>query len=102
MRFSCPVEGCDKAYATSMGIYQHKRSKHPWLINQRAWRGQKCTPLAAPELGPMRLLRARLVALAGSALPGEEGGPLGDRASRLHSSPSFHRIIPPRLSARRA
>ena len=36
MRFSCPVEGCDKAYATSMGIYQHKRSKHPWLINQRA------------------------------------------------------------------
>ena len=30
----------DQAYATSMGIYQHKRSKHPWLINQRE-RGYK-------------------------------------------------------------
>ena len=34
-RFECPMEGCDKAYSTSMGLYQHKRAKHPWLIKQR-------------------------------------------------------------------
>ena len=24
-----------KAYTSSVGLYQHKRSKHPWLIKQR-------------------------------------------------------------------
>lgn len=34
-RFECEAMGCDKAYATSMGLYQHKRAKHPWLVKQR-------------------------------------------------------------------
>ena len=34
-RFVCPSPGCAKAYRTSMGLYQHKRTKHPWLIKQR-------------------------------------------------------------------
>ena len=34
-RFICPEAGCHMAYTSSVGLYQHKRSKHPWLIKQR-------------------------------------------------------------------
>ena len=34
-RFICPEPGCHMAYTSSVGLYQHKRSKHPWLIKQR-------------------------------------------------------------------
>jgi len=32
--FFCPVEGCDKAYASYGGLYLHKRAYHPELINR--------------------------------------------------------------------
>ena len=32
--FECEL--CSKRYASSASLYQHKRSKHPWLINSRA------------------------------------------------------------------
>ena len=53
MRFACPVEGCDKAYATSMGIYQHKRSKQPQLVHARHMRRPSpavCWPCARPNV----------------------------------------------------
>ena len=33
--FVCPEPNCDKAYPSAAGLYQHKRSMHPWLINRR-------------------------------------------------------------------
>ena len=33
--FVCPEAGCGMAYGSSAGLYQHKRAKHPWLINRR-------------------------------------------------------------------
>jgi hypothetical protein len=32
--FFCPVEGCDKAYASYGGLYLHKRAYHPELIGR--------------------------------------------------------------------
>ena len=37
LRFLCPAKGCDKAYASSAGLYQHKRAHHPEMINKRAY-----------------------------------------------------------------
>ena len=34
-RFKCPSLGCGKAYASSAGLYQHKRAAHPYLIKRR-------------------------------------------------------------------
>ena len=34
--FPCPVKSCLKAYATSGDLYQHKRVKHPQLVEQQA------------------------------------------------------------------
>lgn len=34
-RFACPAPGCLKIYASSAGLYQHKRAHHPELINRR-------------------------------------------------------------------
>jgi len=34
-RFICTVDGCAKAYASSPGLYQHRRAHHPELINYR-------------------------------------------------------------------
>jgi hypothetical protein len=34
-RFGCPAPGCMKIYASSAGLYQHKRAHHPELINRR-------------------------------------------------------------------
>ena len=44
-RFKCPDPDCPMAtmgYTSSVGLYQHKRSKHPWLIKQRPRRERYC------------------------------------------------------------
>ena len=55
--FACPVEGCDKAYTTNSGLYQHKRSKHPEKIKRRVPLGAPTHPLqptltCTPQEGP--------------------------------------------------
>ena len=37
--FSCPAAGCDLSYETSAGLYQHKRNKHPEMIQARGSHG---------------------------------------------------------------
>ena len=34
-RFGCPAPGCAKVYASSAGLYQHKRAHHPEMIKRR-------------------------------------------------------------------
>ena len=35
LRFSCQAPGCGKSFASSAGLYQHKRAHHPQMINRR-------------------------------------------------------------------
>ena len=44
-RFKCPSLGCCKAYASSAGLYQHKRAAHPHLIKQRKAKEEEESPL---------------------------------------------------------
>ena len=37
--FACPVAGCDLSYRTGAGLHQHKRNKHPELIQARGSHG---------------------------------------------------------------
>ena len=45
------MPGCDKAYTTYGGLYQHKRSKHPGLIKRRAPALAKQTAPPLPDNG---------------------------------------------------
>ena len=37
--FACPVAGCGLSYRTSAGLHQHKRNKHPEMIQARGSHG---------------------------------------------------------------
>ena len=37
--FTCPVAGCGLSYATCSGLHQHKRNKHPEMIQARGSQG---------------------------------------------------------------
>jgi len=37
--FTCPVAGCGLSYGTSAGLHQHKRNKHPEMIQARGSHG---------------------------------------------------------------
>lgn len=37
--FACPLAGCGLSYRTSAGLYQHKRNKHPEMIQARGSHG---------------------------------------------------------------
>ena len=91
------VQGAASRAAARLRLRAQARVHHPQLVERRAaWSkspfGRAPTGSVAPSL-PLRLLRARLVALAGSTLSGRgrsTGRPattVGARASRLQSRP---------------
>ena len=48
-RFKCPSLGCGKAYASSAGLYQHKRAAHPYLIKRRKADEEEESPPPYPQ-----------------------------------------------------
>ena len=77
--FFCPVEGCGKSYASYGGLYQHKRAKHPDLIQQKPGLAGEAGP-SAPALVPAPRPPA---AAGGVAAVGLAPTPVGAPPGRL-------------------
>ena len=62
-KYACPASGCEKAYSTAASLSQHKRKKHPELINPRGHNKAPALatiPLLAASLGTMALPQSDL------------------------------------------
>mmetsp|Transcript_80615 Transcript_80615/g.195442 ORF Transcript_80615/g.195442 Transcript_80615/m.195442 type:complete len:573 (+) Transcript_80615:120-1838(+) len=79
--FFCPVEGCDKAYASYGGLYLHKRSHHPELIpkSEEEERERKRTkkdkaPPAKPETAYQYFCKEARPAIKEAGAAGDDVG----------------------------